>query len=82
MYHIVNHESYKGKGEHVMPQVVIFFGSVAKPKVGSNLNMPSNQWDDLSSKRGLFHGDGLMHRKFNTCQWTVVVHAWPCPHSF
>jgi len=34
MYHIVNHESYKEKGEHVMQQVVIFFGSVAKPKSG------------------------------------------------
>lgn len=40
----------KGKGKHVRQQVVILFGSVAKRIVGSNINMPSNQWDDLNKK--------------------------------
>jgi len=31
---------YKGRAKHVMQQVVIFFASVAKSIVGSNLDMP------------------------------------------
>ena len=72
MYHLINHESYKGMGKHVRQQIVIFFGSVTKSIVGSNLNMPSNQRDDLSKKRRLFWW--LMHLKFNMSPWTAVVY--------
>ena len=69
---------------HVMQQVVIFFffGSVAKPIVGSNLiSSICHQISGTILVKGDFLIDRLMHRKFNTCPWTVVVHTSPCPHA-
>ncbi|TKY60410.1 hypothetical protein E2542_SST17509 [Spatholobus suberectus] len=84
MYHIMNDESYKGKGEHVMQQVVIFFGSVAKPIVGSNLNMPSNQWDDLSNRRLLIVDPSQVQYESMDCGGAYfslqeALSSKPCP---